>query len=364
MSASFDKDKESMVKGFSPMHDHPLQHQLFYGNSNAVNGSSNLVSSPSQSPAPSSPSMVGYHMPMYGNNMARYPVQMNMSQKLQPQQQSGMNHNPMAHHGLSAATGNSPVSPHIDLSTLNSSQPNTPYLARQLSYAQMSRQSASPHHHARTAAALARGTTLSTAVTITDPNNPTKNLAGLGNKRGGRSNEVLENEGVPTKVNEPNPLQSWSSLDMGGMGLQNLSATLFNAYEFLTTLYINHNNLTYLSSSISKLVNLKVLDASGNKLTSIPPEMGMLVQLKELLLFDNNLETLPNELGTLYQLETLGLEGNPLHAALKSLLLKEGSQAVIVSLRENCPGTGNHTSVICGKNHLTLDYFFSWHATT
>ncbi|KAI8577796.1 hypothetical protein K450DRAFT_250045 [Umbelopsis ramanniana AG] len=337
MSASFDKDKESLVKGFSPMHDHPLQHQLFYGSSNAVNGSSNLVSSPSQSPAPSSPSMVGYHMPMYGNNMARYPVQMNLSQKLQPQQQSGMNHNPLAHHSLSAPTGNSPVSPHIDLSTLNSSQPNTPYLARQLSYAQMSRQSASPHHHARTAAALARGTTLSTAVTITDPNNPTKTLTGLGAKRGGRSTEGHDNEGVPAKVNDPNPLQSWSSLDMGGMGLQNLSATLFNAYEFLTTLYINHNNLTYISSAISNLVNLKVLDASGNKLTSIPPEMGMLVQLKELLLFDNSLETLPNELGTLYQLETLGLEGNPIHSALKSLLLKEGSQAVIVSLRENCP---------------------------
>jgi CCR4-NOT transcription complex subunit 6 len=351
MSASFDKDKESLVKGFSPMHDHPLQHQLYFSNS-AVNGSSNMVSSPSQSPASSSPSMVGYHIPMYGNNMARYPVQMNLAQKLQPQQQSGMNHNPLAHHALSAPTGNSPVSPHIDLSTLNSSQPNTPYLARQLSYAQMSRQSASPHHHARTAAALARGTPLSSTVTITDPNNPTKSLSGLGAKRGGKATESHEENGIPAKISNPNPLQSWSSLDMGGMGLQNLSPTLFNAYEFLTTLYVNHNNLTYLSSAIANLVNLKVLDASGNKLTSIPPEMGMLVQLKELLLFDNSLVTLPNELGTLYQLETLGLEGNPIHADLKSLLLKEGSQAVIVSLRENCPGMNFIYSCIVLDCHL------------
>ncbi|KAG2178773.1 hypothetical protein INT43_001619 [Umbelopsis isabellina] len=337
MSASFDKDKESLVKGYSPMHDHPLQHQIYYNNTNAVNGTSNMVSSPSQSPAPSSPSMVGYHIPMYGNSMARYPVQMNLAQKLQPQQQppTSMNHNPLAHHSLAAPTGNSPVSSHMDLSTMNSSQPNTPYLARQLSYAQMSRQSASPHHHARTAAALARGTPLSSTVTITDPNNPSKTLSGLGAKTRGKRDPY--EEGVPAKTNSSNPLQSWSSLDMGGMGLQNLSSTLFNAYEFLTTLYVNHNNLTYLSGAIGNLSNLKVLDASGNKLSSIPPELGLLVQLRELLLFDNNLVTLPTELGALYQLETLGLEGNPIHADLKSLLLKEGSQAVIVSLRENCP---------------------------
>jgi CCR4-NOT transcription complex subunit 6 len=80
--------------------------------------------------------------------------------------------------------------------------------------------------------------------------------------------------------------------------------------------------------------------------------MGMLVQLKELLLFDNSLVTLPNELGTLYQLETLGLEGNPIHADLKSLLLKEGSQAVIVSLRENCPGMNFIYSCIVLDCHL------------
>jgi CCR4-NOT transcription complex subunit 6 len=49
----------------------------------------------------------------------------------------------------------------------------------------------------------------------------------------------------------------------------------------------------------------------------------------------------PSELGTLYQLETLGLEGNPIQADLNNLLMKEGTHAVIVSLRENAPGKSN-----------------------
>jgi CCR4-NOT transcription complex subunit 6 len=124
---------------------------------------------------------------------------------------------------------------------------------------------------------------------------------------------------------------------MGGMGLKNLTSTVCN-YSFLTVLYINHNNLTWLTPAISQLTQLKTLDASGNKLTSIPPDMGLLINLRELLLFDNNLVTIPSELGTLYQLETLGLEGNPIQADLNNLLMKEGTHAVIVSLRENAPG--------------------------
>jgi CCR4-NOT transcription complex subunit 6 len=124
---------------------------------------------------------------------------------------------------------------------------------------------------------------------------------------------------------------------MGGMGLKNLTTTVCN-YSFLTVLYINHNNLTWLTPAISQLTQLKTLDASGNKLTSIPPDMGLLINLRELLLFDNNLVTIPSELGTLYQLETLGLEGNPIQADLNNLLMKEGTHAVIVSLRENAPG--------------------------
>lgn len=123
---------------------------------------------------------------------------------------------------------------------------------------------------------------------------------------------------------------------MGGLSLKNVSNEVFR-YTFLTSLFINHNALSTISSEIVKLRNLTVLDASGNQLVSIPPEIGMLTSLRELFLFDNNLVTLPPELGTLHQLEMLGVEGNPLSDNLRSLLQREGTQAVIAYLRDSCP---------------------------
>ncbi|KAI8374608.1 Endonuclease/exonuclease/phosphatase [Radiomyces spectabilis] len=219
--------------------------------------------------------------------------------------------------------GGSSVHTPTDLTLTGQSLPpnTTPHVARQLTYAQISRQSSSPHHHARTAAAMARNAPVASTVTITDPNNPANKI--VNGVRGCKKKEETE-------------AQTWTTLDIGGMGLKNLSPALCS-YTFLTVIYMNHNNLTYLAPSIAKLENLKVLDASGNKLMSLPPEIGLLVNLKELLLFDNHLTTLPSEMGTLYQLETLGLEGNPMQADIKNLLLKEGTQAVIMSLRESAP---------------------------
>ncbi|KAG1056675.1 hypothetical protein G6F46_003836 [Rhizopus delemar] len=201
----------------------------------------------------------------------------------------------------------------------------TPHLARQLTYAQISRQSSSPHHHARAAAAMARNTPVSSAVTITDPNDPNKFTNGHG---------AFKTKKMTMRAGEEN--QTWTSLDMGGMGLKNISPAICN-YKFLTALYINHNNLTYLMPALAQLTQLRILDVSGNKLSMLPSELGMLIHLRELLAFDNNLVTLPSEFGNLYQLETLGLEGNPIQADIKSILIKDGTQAVIMSLRENAP---------------------------
>lgn len=198
---------------------------------------------------------------------------------------------------------------------------NNVHVNRQLTYAQNSRQASTPHHHARTAAAMARSTPVSSTVTITDPNNPNRIF----------NNTLLNNS------NNNNEQQSWSTLDMGGMGLKQISSPLFT-YDFLTSLYLNHNNLTSLTPEIAKLVNLKVLDCSSNKLTALPSELGMLVHLRELLFFDNNITALPNELGMLYRLEMLGLEGNPIQPDIKNMLMNDGTQAVIHSLRENTPG--------------------------
>lgn len=144
-------------------------------------------------------------------------------------------------------------------------------------------------------------------------------------------NTALVIEAEREKIGQP-----WSTLDMGGMHLRNLSADLFK-YSFLTTLYVPHNNLTSLPPALSTLSHLILLDASSNKLSTIPGELGMLTNLRELLLFDNQLSSLPPELGTLHQLDMLGIEGNPLPDNIRSLMEKEGTSGLIAYLRDSCP---------------------------
>lgn len=274
---SFEKEKESALNGFPPFQNY------FYSTNPG-------------SASPSTTSNQSFHssVPVYANNFNRY-----SSPQQQQQQQQKL----------------SPVTE----STTNAS---SVHVTRQLTYAQNSRQSSTPHHHARTAAAMARSTPASSTVTITDPNNPNRVF------------NRIDNINSPSVEDRQ---QMWTTLDIGGLGLKQISPTLCS-YSFLTVLYMNHNNLTNLTSDIAKLINLRTLDCSGNKLSTLPPELGMLIHLRDLLLFDNNLVNLPSELGMLYQLEMLGLEGNPLQSDIKNLLMKEGTQAVIISLRENAPG--------------------------
>ncbi|CAO3639452.1 unnamed protein product [Cunninghamella echinulata] len=339
---SFDKDKDNQMNGYA-IHNHHALQQLYnsslQNNSPGINSPVNGVSSPNHMMGTPTYQMYtnnnatnngsnNNNSNTNGNNnsFARYPMMSMAQQKLsQPLPSHGIvNHTSSpttpSELNLTLAFGSSTSIGANGTNTGGSGTPtNSTHLSKQLSYAQLSRQSASPHHHARTAAQVARSAPVSSTVIITDPNNPSKSFSKTNDNNNVSSNSTL-----------------WTTLDMGGMGLKNLTSAVCN-YTFLTVLYINHNNLTYLTPAISQLSQLKTLDASGNKLTSIPSEIGLLFNLRELLLFDNNLVTIPSELGTLYQLETLGLEGNPLQADLNNLLMKDGTQAVIMSLRENAP---------------------------
>ncbi|BGO93945.1 hypothetical protein NBRC10512_007008 [Rhodotorula toruloides] len=241
--------------------------------------------------------------------------------------------------------------------------PLPPHWAQQLSLAQTSRATNSPHHHARAAHLAARAQTTSSAIPITDPNRPgsvilgskanglqhrkdasleersssvASNRTGGSKDVGGASPKAASAEGVPSSAKEKDGKNTWTTIDMGGMNLKNLSSALFR-YDFLTTLYIPHNALTELPAAICKLANLTLLDASSNKLSSLPPELGLLTRLRDLFLFDNHLTNLPPQLGTLHLLETLGIEGNPLPDTLRSLIEKDGTSSLIAYLRDSCP---------------------------
>lgn len=138
----------------------------------------------------------------------------------------------------------------------------------------------------------------------------------------------------PTRTSDT--ISSWTTLDIGGMHVKNVSTSLFNLIH-LTTLFLNHNHLTTIPPQIERLRNLILLDLSGNQLMSVPPELGMLTSLRELYLFDNHITDLPYELGTLHQLTLLGVEGNPLTNELRSIVQKDGTTALVAYLREACP---------------------------
>ncbi|KAG8906707.1 Glucose-repressible alcohol dehydrogenase transcriptional effector [Tulasnella sp. 403] len=235
-------------------------------------------------------------------------------------------------------------------------QPLTHHWQQQLIKYEASRSAAAPHHRARTSAFTMRNSTKS-AIPITNPNMH-KTQGSISERTESSSNDDPPREGTPSGNGHPSstagpvtaspPLaprpttarpkdeSMWTTLDMGGMRLKNLAHSLFKL-NYLTTLYVNHNNLTSLSPLIAQLRNLVHLDLSANQLTTLPAELGMCTSLRELLLFDNLLETLPPQLGTLHQLVMLGLEGNPMQQNYRAILQKDGTPALIAYLRDSCP---------------------------
>lgn len=172
------------------------------------------------------------------------------------------------------------------------------------------------HPHAR----LASSSSKTTAISFT--NGVTKET-----DKEERNRVIMEDDSTP-------PDQTWTALDMGGQSLKVMHPSLLS-FTFLTKLYLNHNKVSFIPPMIGKLRSLAVLDLSQNELRELPPEIGMLVNLREFLLFDNHLDTLPFEMGTLYQLQILGIEGNPLEEELKSIIVEQGTGALIKYMREN-----------------------------
>ena len=130
---------------------------------------------------------------------------------------------------------------------------------------------------------------------------------------------------------------TWTELEIRAT-IRNLSPKLWEL-SFLTSLFLNDNNLTKLPAEIASLCNLKHLDLSSNKLRSLPAELGDVVSLRELLLCNNSLRVLPNELGKLFQLQTLGLQGNPLPQELLSMTVDHsGTTKLLTLMLDNLAG--------------------------
>ncbi len=146
------------------------------------------------------------------------------------------------------------------------------------------------------------------------------------------------------------------ALDLRGKNLTYISSSIFK-YTQLKILLMNSNRLTKLPSEIGELDKLIVLNLSVNHLNILPPEIGKLSQLRFLILnsyppnyepnfltditidpltyevkgklkeSQNSLTLLPSEIGLLNNLVNLNLIGNP-------ILIQE--QEKIKKLLPNC----------------------------
>lgn len=251
----------------------------------------------------------------------------------------------------------------MQAASFDSDYTKSPHWQQQVKLAQLSRQTNAPHTYARSAAVASRSgnlvplTVAELAVQLSEqqqsqsssyPSKPaasskiTPATNNIQNRANGTINPQQKNAKLEEErqrlINEQINKQFWTALDLGGQGLCRLSNRLFG-YSFLQKLYLNHNKLMVLPSSIVQLNQLKVLDLSDNLLTELPPELGVMFNLRYLFCFDNRIQTLPFEFGFLFQLEVLGLEGNPLNEHMRDLLAKEGTRGLIVELREKAPVT-------------------------
>ncbi|RCS27156.1 hypothetical protein DUT90_08610 [Polaribacter sp. WD7] len=88
----------------------------------------------------------------------------------------------------------------------------------------------------------------------------------------------------------------------------------FELVKFLPISFLNlqHNNLTTITTQITKLSSLKAINLSHNQITSVETyqNLGKLSSLKSLWLNYSQLQNLPNEIGEISSLKNLYLEHN------------------------------------------------------
>jgi internalin A len=119
-------------------------------------------------------------------------------------------------------------------------------------------------------------------------------------------------------------------LDLGGLGLRNLPATLSQLTE-LKVLWAYHNKLSELPDFLSQLKHLQELNVASNRLPSLPESLLQLKQLEKLVISGNRLTSLPEWLDQFAQLQELWSYRNSLTMLPGSLGLIRELQVLAVS---------------------------------
>jgi Leucine-rich repeat (LRR) protein len=100
-----------------------------------------------------------------------------------------------------------------------------------------------------------------------------------------------------------------TSLSLPSKNISDLSPIL--ALTNLQSLYLQHNGISIIPSSISQLTNLQTLWLNNNQITTIPESIMQLANLKTILLNENSINTVSSDIFTWIKKMSYQLDGNP-----------------------------------------------------
>eukprot|EP00941_MAST-03F_sp_MAST-3F-sp1_P001609 g1609.t1 len=104
-------------------------------------------------------------------------------------------------------------------------------------------------------------------------------------------------------------LKNVKMLSISNTSLRELPPSWASLAPNLVTLTLSNNSLTYISSALSRCVNLEALLLNGNQLEEIPP-LNKLKKLRKLMVGNNLLRRIPSGLKTLPVLHQLVVSSN------------------------------------------------------
>lgn len=144
-------------------------------------------------------------------------------------------------------------------------------------------------------------------------------------------------------------------LDLSGN--KNLSGSLPDAINDMTKLVnlkADRCNLTGFPTSVSQLVNLRVLSVSWNRISQLPTGLGSLTSLRRLILNNNAfVGSLPAEIGLLENLEMLSIGSNDI--SIDSVDFSRLTQIRSLAISNIAKASGFPNSISVMKNLTSLN---------
>ncbi|KAJ5070503.1 hypothetical protein M0811_10772 [Anaeramoeba ignava] len=126
-------------------------------------------------------------------------------------------------------------------------------------------------------------------------------------------------------------LENLKGLDLSKNSISNISSSALSSLTKLEYLFMDHNNISHVPSSIGALACLRILYMSSNKIQKLPDTFCVLEKLEEISLSSNLINVLPKDIGRLQNLSKLSLDNNNLRKLPESFSNLRNLSVLILS---------------------------------